>query len=65
MRSALPIRRSSAAKGTRIERLAGIAAEFGDVPAVMTMVEFIRAGGDRPLCAPRRRVKRASEDDDG
>ena len=30
----------------------------------MTMVEFIKAGGDRPLCAPRRRVKRASEDDD-
>jgi UDP-N-acetylglucosamine acyltransferase len=51
-------------KGTRLERLAGISAEFGEVPAVMTMVEFIKAGGDRPLCAPRRRVKRASEDDD-
>ncbi len=50
-------------KGTRLERLEGVVAEFGEVPAVMTMVEFIRAGGDRPLCAPRRRVARAADDD--
>jgi UDP-N-acetylglucosamine acyltransferase len=50
-------------KGTRLERLEGIVAEFGEVPAVMTMVEFIRAGGDRPLCAPRRRVARVGDDD--
>ena len=50
-------------KGTRLERLAGVVAEFGEVPAVMTMVEFIRAGGDRPLCAPRRRATGAGDDD--
>ena len=51
-------------KGTRLQRLDSVVAEFGDVPAVMTMVEFIRAGGDRPLCAPRRRVTRTGGDDD-
>jgi UDP-N-acetylglucosamine acyltransferase len=50
-------------KGTRLQRLEAVVSEFGDVPAVMTMVAFIRAGGDRPLCAPRRRGTRAVDDD--
>jgi UDP-N-acetylglucosamine acyltransferase len=40
-------------EGTRTTRVDRIAEEYGAIPAVMTMVDFIRAGGDRPLCAPR------------
>jgi UDP-N-acetylglucosamine acyltransferase len=40
-------------EGNRGDRLARVVKEFGDVPAVMTIVDFIRAGGDRPLASPR------------
>jgi UDP-N-acetylglucosamine acyltransferase len=39
--------------GTRAERVERIAVEYGNIPAVMMIVDFIRAGGDRPLCSPR------------
>jgi UDP-N-acetylglucosamine acyltransferase len=39
--------------GTRAERIAAVAEKYPDVPAVMTILDFIRAGGDRPLCSPR------------
>ena len=38
---------------TFAERLEHVATKFADVPAVMMMVDFIREGGDRPLCKPR------------
>jgi UDP-N-acetylglucosamine acyltransferase len=40
-------------EGTRAERLDRIVGEYGEIPAVMAIVDFVRAGGDRPLCAPR------------
>ncbi len=39
--------------GTLAERVDMVAGKYADVPAVMTIVDFIRAGGDRPLCTPR------------
>ena len=39
--------------GTLSERVDTVAADYVDVPAVMTIVDFIRAGVDRPLCQPR------------
>jgi UDP-N-acetylglucosamine acyltransferase len=39
--------------GTLAERVDMVADKYADVPAVMTIVDFIRAGGDRPLCTPR------------
>lgn len=39
--------------GTRPDRVERIAEEYGSVPAVMMIVDFIRAGNDRPLCSPR------------
>ena len=33
-------------------------AEFGDVPTVMSLIEFIRARGDRPILAPERSTRR-------
>ena len=41
--------------GTRAERLEAVAKKFGHVPPVMTIVDFVRQGGDRPLCSPRRK----------
>ncbi len=40
-------------EGTRAERVDRVAEKYADVPAVMMIVDFIRAGGDRPLCMPR------------
>jgi UDP-N-acetylglucosamine acyltransferase len=40
-------------EGTRAQRLDRIAEEYGKFPSVMAIVEFVRASGDRPLCAPR------------
>lgn len=40
-------------EGTRAQRLDRIEKEYGNIPAVMTIIDFVRAGGDRPLCAPR------------
>ncbi|MEQ8698608.1 MAG: acyl-ACP--UDP-N-acetylglucosamine O-acyltransferase [Bauldia litoralis] len=39
--------------GTREDRVARVADAYADVPAVLMIVDFIRAGGDRPLCMPR------------
>lgn len=39
--------------GTRAERVERVAEKYPDVDPVMMMVDFIRKGGDRPLCAPR------------
>ncbi|MCP4380439.1 MAG: acyl-ACP--UDP-N-acetylglucosamine O-acyltransferase [Hyphomicrobiales bacterium] len=39
--------------GTRTERVERVAEQYADVPAAMMIVEFIRAGGDRPLTLPR------------
>ncbi|HMN86638.1 MAG TPA: acyl-ACP--UDP-N-acetylglucosamine O-acyltransferase [Bauldia sp.] len=39
--------------GSRPERVDRVAEKYRDVPAVMTIVDFIRQGGDRPLCTPR------------
>lgn len=39
--------------GTRAERVQRVAEEYSDVPPVTMILDFIRAGGDRPLCLPR------------
>ena len=39
--------------GTLAERVETVAIDFADVPPVMAIVDFIRAGGERPLCKPR------------
>jgi UDP-N-acetylglucosamine acyltransferase len=51
-------------KGTLAERVESVATEFADVPPVMTIVDFIRSGGDRPLCTPRDRRKAAPRTED-
>jgi UDP-N-acetylglucosamine acyltransferase len=40
-------------EGTRPERVERIAKEYGSIPAVVMIVDFIRRGGDRTLCTPR------------
>ena len=40
-------------EGTRAERVERVAETYRDVPAAMMIVDFIRKGGDRPLCSPR------------
>jgi len=40
-------------KGTLDERVERAAERFAEVPAVMTVIEFVRTGGKRPLCTPR------------
>jgi UDP-N-acetylglucosamine acyltransferase len=50
--------------GAREERLARVEADHGDVPPVMVIVDFIRAGGGRPLCSPRRIGARAETAED-
>ena len=42
-------------EGTLQERLADVEAEFAEDPEVAKIVSFIRDGGDRALCTPRRR----------
>jgi UDP-N-acetylglucosamine acyltransferase len=49
--------------GTLAARVDRVAAEFAAIPAVMTIVEFIRTGADHPLCTPRRKGSRRVEDD--
>jgi UDP-N-acetylglucosamine acyltransferase len=39
--------------GTRAERVERVAEKYPDVAPVMIVVDFIRKGGDRPLCSPR------------
>lgn len=40
-------------EGTLMERVEDVTKTFGEVPLVMQVVDFIRAGGDRALCTPR------------
>ncbi len=40
-------------ESTRPQRIEKVADKYADVPAVMMIVDFIRSGGDRPLCSPR------------
>jgi UDP-N-acetylglucosamine acyltransferase len=40
-------------RGTVDERVERAAERFADVPAVMTIIDFVRNGGKRPLCTPR------------
>jgi UDP-N-acetylglucosamine acyltransferase len=40
-------------EGTLMERVEDVAQLFGDEPAVMEIVDFIRVGGDRRVCTPR------------
>ena len=42
---------------TMAEGVAQVEAEFADVPTVMSLVEFIRARGDRPILAPERQTR--------
>lgn len=42
-----------AVEGTLKERVEDVAAEFAGHPIVLEIVDFIRAGGKRPLCTPR------------
>jgi UDP-N-acetylglucosamine acyltransferase len=39
--------------GTREERVANAARQFPNIPAVETLLDFIRASGNNPLCLPR------------
>jgi UDP-N-acetylglucosamine acyltransferase len=48
---------------TLAKRVDRVAAHFANVPAVMIMVDFIRMGGDRPLCKPRGRAHKKGDDD--
>lgn len=43
---------------TLAEGVSHVEAEFSDVPTVMSLVEFIRARGDRPILAPERTTRR-------
>jgi UDP-N-acetylglucosamine acyltransferase len=45
-----------AQEGTFQERLEDVSTLFADNEAVMEIVDFIRAGGNRPLCLPRDRA---------
>ena len=40
-------------QGPRAERLAALTDQFGSVPAVGVLIDFIRASGNRPLALPR------------
>ena len=40
-------------EGARADRVNRVADQYPEVPAVMMIVDFIRQGGDRPLCSPR------------
>jgi UDP-N-acetylglucosamine acyltransferase len=40
-------------RGTLDERVERAAERFSDIKAVMTIIEFVRKGGSRPLCTPR------------
>lgn len=39
--------------GSLAKRVDEVAEKYAEIPAVMEIVNFIRAGGDRPLCTPR------------
>ncbi|HET7412228.1 MAG TPA: acyl-[acyl-carrier-protein]--UDP-N-acetylglucosamine O-acyltransferase, partial [Pararhizobium sp.] len=39
--------------GTLAKRVDHVSEKYAEAPEVMKIVDFIRAGGDRPLCTPR------------
>jgi UDP-N-acetylglucosamine acyltransferase len=41
-------------EGRRADRIAALESQFGDVPAVTLLVEFLRSAGERPLTLPRK-----------
>ena len=49
-----------AQEGTFQERLADVAELFANQPEVMDIVNFVRAGGNRPLCMPNRETRAES-----
>jgi UDP-N-acetylglucosamine acyltransferase len=49
-----------AQEGTFQERLADVAELFANRPEVMDIVNFVRAGGNRPLCMPERESRSES-----
>jgi UDP-N-acetylglucosamine acyltransferase len=49
-----------AQEGTFQERLADVAELFANRPEVMDIVNFVRAGGNRPLCMPDRESRSES-----
>lgn len=54
-----------AAGDTLEERVTKTAEQFADVPEVMEIITFIRAGNHRALCTPRSRRKPTLQDDAG
>jgi len=46
-----------AEEGTLKERVEDVAAEFQAHPQVVEILDFIRKGGDRAICQPRREVE--------
>jgi UDP-N-acetylglucosamine acyltransferase len=49
--------------GARAARIATIVESYPDVPAVMVLVDFLRATGDRPLVLPRERDDEGDDDE--
>jgi UDP-N-acetylglucosamine acyltransferase len=52
-------------QGPRTERLAAVAEQYGKVPAVAVLIDFIRAVGNRPLALPRDPTISTDDDYDG
>ncbi len=50
------------ASGPRAGRIAAVEAQYGDVPAVQPLVEFLRGVGERPLTLPRKNGGATDED---
>jgi UDP-N-acetylglucosamine acyltransferase len=50
-------------EGPRAERLEAVTKEFGQVPAVRELIEFIRASGNRPLALPREGGVNSTDED--
>jgi UDP-N-acetylglucosamine acyltransferase len=49
-----------AQEGTFQERLADVSELFANNPEVMEIVNFVRGGGNRPLCMPNRETRTES-----
>jgi UDP-N-acetylglucosamine acyltransferase len=52
-------------EGRLIERMETLAREFANDPWVGKIVDFVRAGGKRPLMRPRARGDAAASDAEG
>ena len=44
-----------ASQGSQAERVEALRVTYGDVPAVASLIAFVREGGSRALCTPRQR----------